>query len=194
MACPPRQLLLLLAVPGLLLLAASEARATVLVEVPLDDMIFDADAIVMGEVVHVGVQMVVRDDGSLEPWTATTLRVRRWLKNGTGSTVTLYERGGEWQGGGMRIDGTPEYHRGEHVLVFLRRDPLGRLRTYGMVQGRFVIRAGAPGVPTTVERDVHAVGFAQWTSAGMTVTHLPSTVMQLDAMLARIEYVLEVAP
>src|SRR5690606_28077463 len=100
-------------------LAPSATRATVLVEVPLDDMIFDAESIVLGEVTHVGVQMVVREDGRLEPWTATTIRVERWLKNGSGETVTLVERGGEWQGGGMRIDGTPEYRPGERVLVFL---------------------------------------------------------------------------
>lgn len=175
-----------------LLVEAGDARATVLVEVPLDDMIFDADGIVLGDVVHVGVQMAVRDDGSLEPWTATTIRVARWLKNGSGDTVTIYERGGVWQGGGMRIDGTPEYRVGERVLAFLWTDPLGRTRTYGMVQGRFVVRAGAPGVPTTVERDMDAAGFAQWSSQGMTVTHLPATVMPLDRMLARIAYVLEV--
>lgn len=172
--------------------APEDARATVLVEVPLDDMIFDAEAIVLGEVVDVGVQMVVREDGRLEPWTVTTIRVEHWLKNGAGSTVTLHERGGEWQGGGMRIDGMPEYRVGERVLVFLWRDPLGRLRTYGMVQGKFVVRAGVPGVPTTVERDVEAVGFAQWSGGQMTVTHLPRTVMPLDAMVARIRHVLEV--
>jgi hypothetical protein len=166
------------------------ARATVLAEVPLDDMIFDSDGIVIGDVVHVGVQMAVREDGRLEPWTVTTLRVDRWLKNGSGDRVTIWERGGAWQGGGMRIDGTPEYRVGERVLVFLWNDPLGRTRTYGMVQGRFVVRAGVPGVATTVERDVSAVGFAQWSSAGMTVTHLPATTMPLDAMVARISRVL----
>ena len=166
------------------------ARATVLAEVPLDDMIFDSDGIVIGDVVHVGVQMAVREDGRLEPWTVTTLRVDRWLKNGSGDRVAIWERGGVWQGGGMRIDGTPEYRVGERALVFLWRDPLGRTRTYGMVQGRFVVRAGVPGVATTVERDVSAVGFAQWSSAGMTVTHLPATTMPLDTMVARIERVL----
>lgn len=178
-----------------LLAGPGDARATVLAEVPLDDMIYDSDGIVVGDVLHVGVQMAVREDGRLEPWTVTTLRVDRWLKNGSGSgvgadRVTIWERGGVWQGGGMRIDGTPEYRAGERVLVFLWNDPLGRTRTYGMVQGRFVVRAGVPGVATTVERDVSAVGFAQWSSAGMTVTHLPATTMPLDAMVARIHRVL----
>lgn len=173
-------------------LAPEQARGTVLVEIPLDDMTFDAEAVVLGEVTGVDVQMVMREDGSLEPWTKTTLRVERWLKAGEGQTVTLFERGGAWPGGGMRIAGTPEYRVGERVVVFLWRDPLGRLRTYGMAQGRFVVRAGAPGVPTTVERDLDDVGFAQWSSAGMTVTHLPPTAMTLDALLARIAHVLEV--
>ena len=182
---------LLLLLLAFTLLGPRVARATVLVEVPLDDMIFDSDGIVIGDVVHVGVQMLVREDGQLEPWTVTTLRVDRWLKNGqaTADQVRIWERGGVWQGGGMRIDGTPEYRVGERVLVFLREDPYGRARTYGMVQGRFVVRAGVPGVATTVERDVSAVGFAQWSSAGMTVTHLPATSMTLDAMIARIERV-----
>jgi len=184
------RLLPTLAFATCLVLGASTARATVLVEVPLDDMIVDAEAIVLGEVVRVSTQMRVREDGRLEPWTATTLRVESWLKNGAGDEVTLYERGGVWQGGGMRIAGTPEYRVGERVVVFLWRDPLGRLRTYGMVQGRFVVRAGVD-MPTTVERDLHDVGFAQWGNGQMTVTHLDDVPITLAQLKVRIETVLE---
>lgn len=173
--------------------AGSTARATVLVEVPLDDMIVDADAIVLGQVERVGTQMRVREDGTLEPWTVTTLRVESWLAGrpaGAADRVGIHERGGEWQGGGMRIAGTPDYRVGERVVVFLWRDPLGRLRTYGMVQGRYVVRAGVD-VPTTVERDLHEVGFAQWSNGTMAVTHLDDVPITLDQLVGRIRDVLE---
>jgi len=172
----------------------SVAQATVLVEVPIDDMIADADAIAVAQVAHVGTRLVLRQDGELEPWTATTLRVERWLGGGAGTTVVVHERGGLWQGGGMRIAGTPEYHPGERVVVFLRLDETGRYRTYGMVQGKFVIRAGVAGVLTTVERDFTEVAFATWSSSGMVVQPRGAQPLPLDLLLERIRYVLEVSP
>lgn len=169
----------------------SPVSATVMVEVPLEDMAVDADAIAIGTVTRSGVQMVF-ERGRMLPWTATTLNVEEWIKGGDGApTLVIHERGGEWQGGGMRIDGTPEYQVGEHVVVFLFRDPVGRLRTYGMVQGKFVIRAAVDG-PTLVERDLTGVGFARWNSGGMSVQPPPPpATMTLDELLARTRFALE---
>lgn len=145
------------------------ARATVMVEVAVEDMIRDADAIVHGVVARSGTRMVFHE-GSLEPHTFTTLRVTRWLKGEGGPTVEIDELGGVFQGGGRVIDGTPEYAVGEEVVVFLERRPdRPGYRTYAMVQGKFSVQRGAPGVPSFVRRDLEAVGFARWTGGQMQV-------------------------
>jgi len=169
------------------------ARATVMVEIPLEDMIADAPAIVHGVVVRSGTQMIMQR-GSLQPHTVTELRVTRWLKGGGGSTVTIRELGGTWQGGGTWIDGTPRYGPREEVVVFLRPDPLSSsfYRTYGMVQGKFIVLRGAPGVPTSVRRDLEAISFAHWANGRMTVAAAPAhpPAMAMDSFLAFVDGVL----
>lgn len=178
-------------VAALILSTAAPSRATILVEVPIEDMAVDADEILVGEVVRTGTQMMFQE-GAMSPWTVTTIRVMRWLKGEGSEQFVIYERGGEWQGGGMRIEGTPEYRVGERVLVFTEHDILGRPRTYGMVQGKFVIRAAVDG-PTLVERSLHGVGFARWSSQGMRVEEAhESPRMTFDDLMRRIDDALQV--
>lgn len=163
---------------------SAPAGATVLVEMPLEDMVRDADAIVHGVVERTGTQMLVSAD-AFEPNTVSVIRVRSWLKGEGGSTVRIREIGGVWQGGGLRIDGTPRYAPGEEVIVFLERRPEdGSYRTYGMVQGKFVVMHGVPGVPSSVQRDLDGVSFARWTDGQMTL-HEPqsSPAMVLDGFI-----------
>lgn len=150
--------------------AASTASATVMVEVPLEELIQQADAIVHGTVVSTAVRLEMRD-GALEPQTITTIRVHEWLAGSGGERVELRELGGVWQGGGVRFDGTPEYHAGEEVVVFLerRREEPRDLRTLAMVQGKFEVRHGAPGVPSCVQRDLSGIAFARWADGRQTV-------------------------
>jgi len=170
------------------------ARATVLLEVPLDEMIKDSDAIVLGEVSWVDTRMVLGGE-RLELWTLSSIRVRRWLKAGAGpEQVTLHERGGHFRGQGMRIAGTPTYRVGESVLVFLKRDAAGRFRTYGLSQGRFLVRpSAAPGLPTVV-RDFRGASLAQWVHGQLRMEEAPPQVVRLDEILTRVEQVLEVRP
>ncbi len=174
------------------LVAAVRAEATVMVEVPFDDMVMDADAIVLGRVEHVGVQLRMQGH-RMEPWTLTQIQVERWLKDRGPDRVIIEERGGVWNGGGMAIAGTPQYAVGERVITFLRLDNEQRYRTYGMVQGRFLIHEGVPGQPAVVRRDLSAVGFVHWAGGQMRVDHSSAAPqMELDAMLSRIASVLEV--
>lgn len=165
---------------------ASPGQATVMVEIPIEDLIRDADAIVHARVTRTGTQMVLRQ-GAMEPQTLSELRVQRWLKGTGPETVTVRELGGEWQGGGLRIDGYPRYAPGEEVIVFLERHPEhpSDYRTYQMVQGKFVVIPGVPGVPTTVRRDLDGVAFARWAEGGeMAVGRFNGpVVMQLDGFV-----------
>lgn len=167
---PPR-LWRTLILSAALLAIASSASATVMVELPLEALIRDADTIVHGTVVRSGVRMEIRD-GSMEPQTITTVRVHEWIAGAGGETVELRELGGTWQGGGLRFEGTPTYQVGEEVVLFLARRPEAPhdLRTLGMVQGKFIVRHGVPGVPTVVARDLEGVAFASWASGRQVVT------------------------
>lgn len=167
---------------------APPARATVMVEVSLEDMIRDSVAIVRGRVIHSGTQMLMREHG-LDPATVTTLQVGEWLKGQGGPTITLRELGGligpGGQGGGMRIDGTPTYSLGEEVLVFLAPDPddATYFRTYAMAQGKFVVLRGVGGAPDVVARDTATVAFARWTRGRMTLHHGNREVLPLDTFV-----------
>jgi hypothetical protein len=149
---------------------ASPASATVMVELPLEELIQRADVIVHARVVQSRVRVEMRS-GALEPQTLTTLEVLEWIAGPGGRTVQLRELGGAWQGGGVHFEGTPEYQAGEEVIVFLERRPEAPhdLRTLAMAQGKFVVRHGVPGVPASVHRDLSGIAFASWADGQQTV-------------------------
>ena len=167
------------------------AKATVMTEVSLDDMVRGADAIVRGTVTRTGVRMQIEDD-RLEPYSVSELAVGEWLAGPGDDRVVVRERGGEWQGGGHWIDGTPRYRVGEEVLLFLQRNPSGRdFHTYAMAQGKFVVLRGVPGSPGQVRRDLEGMSFAHWAGNGMELRGTDGEpVMALDTFLARIRAVL----
>ena len=172
-------------------LAPGRASATVMVEVPLEDLVRDADVIVFGVVEHVGVRLHI-GDGHNVPHTITTLRVREWIK-GTGEPlVRIDEIGGVFADGqgGMAIAGTPQYAVGDEVVVFLRRVD-GVFRTYAMEQGHFTIQRGVPGVDDVVQRDLSAIGFASWARGPMEVEHRGRAAMRLDDFLAHVRATIE---
>lgn len=170
---------------------ALPARATVMVEIPIEDLVRDADAIVYGTVERVGTRLQ-RAPGTtgLDPHTITTVRVQEWLKGEGGERVTIDELGGEMGQMGLRIAGTPSYRVGETVVVFLHRVD-GRYRTLQMAQGAFEVLPGVPGTPSVVQRDLEAIGLARWTSGQMTVEHGGRSAMRLDDFLGFVRATLE---
>lgn len=54
-------------------------------------------------------------------------------------TIVLREPGGSAGGREQRVLGSPEYHVGESVLVFLSRSPDGALHTTGLSLGKFTL-------------------------------------------------------
>lgn len=170
-------------------LALPPAHATVMVAVPLEELVATSDAIVHARVVRSGSRIVLGEtgEGSMTPHTLSELQVVEWLAgtdvDGDPSTVTVDEIGGTYPGGGMAIAGTPEFHPGDEVVVFLSRAD-GRWRTRGMVQGLFVVRPAVPGAETMVVRDTSDVGFARWDGGPMTVEHGGREAMALEPFLA----------
>ncbi|MGE3636773.1 MAG: hypothetical protein AB7P00_43120 [Sandaracinaceae bacterium] len=176
-----------LCVPALLV--TSSASATVMVEVPLEELVLGAEAIVHATVVESD-ERVVMDDGELEPCTFTTLEVREWLggqpRSGASSTVVLRELGGTFQGITRRAEGTPRYAVGDEVIVFLARRPDGArdYRTMAMAQGKFIVRRGVGGMETTVERDLEGISFATPGEANAIRHPQTDARMELSAFLA----------
>jgi hypothetical protein len=174
-----------LAGAALLSWIAAGASATVMVEHSLEELIGGADAIVHATVTESRVRMAL-SQGSMAPETLTTLRVHEWIAGPGGDTVELRELGGVYQGGGLRYDGTPTYAVGEEVVLFLERraDAPHDLRTFGMVQGKFIVRHGLGGVPSTVRRDLDGIAFVRWANGRQVVSHPnDAPAMRLDAFL-----------
>lgn len=173
---------------GALALLSIPALATIMVEVPLEDMVADSEGVVRATVVHSGVQMNMRE-GSYEHTTITTLRVDEWLVGEGEPRIRIREIGGETARGGMRIAGTPRYEPGEEVIVILDQDADGHreyFRTYGLVQGKFTVLRGVPGMPTVVMRDADSVGFATWVRGEMTIEEGGDMVVGLTEFEQRV--------
>lgn len=150
---------------------AVPAHATVMVEIPMEDMIRDADVIAHGTVLRSGTRLT-QFDGRFEPHSIAELRVDDLLKGQSTDVIEIDEIGGETPTFGTWIEGTPRYGRGDEVIVFLRRLPNGSFRTVGMAQGRFdVVHSitSTPGGATTVRRDTSALAFASWVGGEMVV-------------------------
>lgn len=150
---------------------ALPAHATVMVEIPFEQLVASSDVIVHGTVLRTGTRLV-QFDGRFEPHTVSDLRVDDWLKGSSADVVEIEEIGGSTDTYGTWIDGTPRYGRGDEVIVFLRRLPNGSFRTVGMAQGRFDVAhaiTSTPGGTTTVRRDTTALAFASWADGQMMV-------------------------
>ena len=168
---------------------ASPAHATVMEELSLERLVQESDAIVLGRVASVNVQMVLRQ-GSVDPHTLTTVRVDRWLEGSGPASITVRELGGVHRLGGMWIEGTPKYTEGEEVVLFLVRHPEhpSQFRTYGMAQGKLLVRRGVGGTPDLAHRDLEGIAFARWTDGAMQLEHAGTEpAMQLGELLAFIE-------
>lgn len=162
---------------------ATRARATVMVEVSIERLFAEADLVIHGRVMRSGARLVLHDDGTSMPHTLTEVEVLEVFRGPAAERVVIDELGGEVQGLGSWIAGTPRYRRGEECIVFLRAIGSGRYRTYGMAQGHFEVRPGVPGVAPSVVRDVSEIGVARWSGDQMRVEHGPVSHMPLADFL-----------
>lgn len=174
-------------------LVPGPAAATVLREVPFEEMVRDAAAIVVGAVSSVESRPVAPADGDVEPHTFATVAVHEWLRGAGGSTVVVEEDGGSIGATEVRVAGSPRYAAGEELVLFLEARPGGGFRTYGLAQGRFVIRRGVR-TADRVERDLGGVALARWVGGRMSLAHGPAASMPLDAFLATVRALLETPP
>lgn len=163
---------------------ATAARATVMVEVSMERLVAESDLVVHGRVTATGTRLAPNEAGRLEPHTITIVRVIEVLAGvPRGSELVIDELGGEIQGHGMRIAGTPEYRPGEEVVLFLRALPNGEYRTYAMAQGAFEVLPAVGAAEPVVVRDTRAIAMASWVGGAMTLDHGQRAEMPLSAFL-----------
>lgn len=172
---------------------AAPAHATVMVQLPLDDLIRGAELVVRGRVLRTGTRVrAPRGTSSLlEPRTHVWIGVQEVLA-GTApanGVVHLWEPGGRYNDVQTLVAGTPHYERGEEVVVFLARDTNepGLYRTLEMTQGKYSLLPLTSGGERFAVRDMNDVSIARWRRKRMEVGPPASEKpISLSSLVARV--------
>lgn len=136
------------------------AFATTVLRRSLEELVVGSDQILHGRVLRHSVEW---DSSHRFLWTHYSVEITDVLKGSRGSAITISEPGGTRDGLTMSISGVAQFADGEEVVVFLHRTPIGFWRTYGYGQGKFSVRAAAPGGSPRVFNN----------PAGLTLVDLP---------------------
>src|SRR6185436_4722051 len=114
-----------------LMILTAGAGATTIVMPSDEQLIAKSPVIVAGTVLSTA---VVDDAGTIR--TETTIAVANILKGSAPDTLTVRELGGELGDRITRLYGTPEFSKGERVLLFLEPAPRGGYRTIDLFVGK----------------------------------------------------------
>ncbi len=126
-----------------LVLATSNARATVLVPMSDEDLVATSDLVVVGTVGRVESVLL----GTNRVMTRVTITVEQAVKGDPGgSSVVVTDAGGDVAGIRSVVFGAPTYAQGERALVFLRVRPDGSLTTNSLALGKYAILGARDGV------------------------------------------------
>ena len=119
------------------LLFAATAHASTFVMASDDDLIIGARAIVRAKVLSISCQM---DEQTGRIFSYVRLRVQEVLKGDVvDSQVVLKQEGGQVGSRGSMVFGSPQFSKGERVLLYLDTWRDGSLRVYQMFMGKFSI-------------------------------------------------------
>lgn len=162
---------LLPALAGLLvatvLSAAAPARATTVHPFSLDELIYVADRIVVGQVLSTDAAFT-RDGGLIV--TTVELQVDEVLKGpAAAEPLAIQVLGGEASGLALRVEGAPSFDPGEQVLLFLEEGPHG-LEVLGWAQGKLDLQWNTAAGALYAHRGVLVAGpdTVDWMPAGGT--------------------------
>ena len=128
--------ILLPALVLLLLVAAHDARATILRMVPLEDQARDAELVV---VAVAGQKNCVWGDGQKLIFTDIDFKVERWVKGSGGESVVARRIGGVIGDIGQTVAGSPQFRTGGRYVLFLEPTEGGRYRVVGFSQGAYPV-------------------------------------------------------
>lgn len=127
---------------ALLLLTAAPALSTTVLRFSLDELAERADLIVHGTCADVRGRET--PDGVV---TDVTLQVTRALKGSApGETLKFTTYGGATESRGTFIAGSPQFEKGEELVLFLDRpNRVGYRMAIGMSQGKYTVHEDASG-------------------------------------------------
>ncbi|MEK6406224.1 MAG: FG-GAP-like repeat-containing protein [Acidobacteriota bacterium] len=157
-----------------LLWSAQSALATTVIRPLDDDMIVGARAIVTGKVVEIESALDEQD----RIYTYITVRVSEVIKGQiTERRITIKELGGVVGDRVSVVYGSPQFKRGEKVLLYLSTREDGSLRTYQLFLGKFsLVRDDATGnrfaVRDTGGENVTVIGAPQGQPQGDTTDRM----------------------
>jgi hypothetical protein len=182
---------------GILSLAwcvAGPARASVVLQLSFEELAARSTRIVVGDVTSVEPRWA-EDGQRIE--TVVDVAVDTDLSNASyGATARLVQPGGQIGDRGMAVSGTPQFHKGERVLLFLRasgsdRDGTPAYSVVGMAQGKFVVVARADGGWYAVQDLPGTMAFMAPGADGALELREPDgpLVLDLDEAMARIRAV-----
>ena len=121
-----------------LVFAAAAAKATSIPRFCFEQLVDESDAIVSGTASRTWSEW---DAAHQFIWTRTVILVAATHKGPAEKTVVVSELGGQVDGRGMSVAGSPRYTPGDIVVVFLKNYPGLGYRTYGWGQGRYELDA-----------------------------------------------------
>jgi hypothetical protein len=147
-----------------------------MVALPLPQLTAKAGAIVHGTVSD------VRSDWNADRthiFTFITVHVDRYLKGDLGPTITVMEFGGTV--GGMRqfIAGTPQFTRGEEVVLFLSLHPPMYPAVLALSQGKFSVVADRASGQRLMSRGLYGASVR----GGRTLPAVPSTLSAFESQV-----------
>lgn len=136
-------------------LTAAPARATTVHPFSLDELIYVADRIVVGQVLSTDAAFT-RDGGLIV--TTVELQVAEVLKGpAAAETLGIQVLGGEAAGLALHVEGAPRFDPGEQVLLFIEEGPHG-LEVLGWAQGKLDLEWNAGAGETYAHRRVLVAG------------------------------------
>ena len=136
------------------LLAATAANAAVVLRMPLDDLVRNADLVVRGEVTKAKAYMD-KEEGRI--YTVHTFKVAQTLKGKATEEIEVVTMGGELEDIGQLIPGSARLLKGQEAVLCLQKVSAG-FAVVGMAQGKFVVDRGKPDL-VTVKRDLKGLHF-----------------------------------
>jgi hypothetical protein len=128
----------------------------------LEEVVDTSESIVHGTVARTWSDW---DDAHKYIWTHYEIQVTDKLKGDVSGTIVVSEPGGTVGETELQIAGTPHYAKGEEVVLFAERTPLGYLRTCGWGQGKFNVERSGLNGRTTVRTAVKGVELIERPSA-----------------------------
>jgi len=125
----------------LALLAFAAPAAALMLEMPLDRLATESDAIVQARVT--GLSSRWTDDHATIVTDVTLEIVESWAgAYRAGDRLRLTVEGGEVGDQGIRCEHQPRFRPAEETLLFLEATPDARVRVLALEQGKFTLRRG----------------------------------------------------